>query len=316
VSIEIISGWTGLSPEQQRASVALGNFDGVHRGHRAVIEGAVAAGRRLGAPVGVVSFEPHPRRYFQPDAEPFRLMTLDQLARALEGCGIDRLYLLPFDAQIAAMTDREFAAQVLAEGLGVRHVSAGFDVTFGKGRTGSPAALETYGQALGFAVSATPEVTSPDGTKLSSSAVREALMGARPDRAARILGRPFAIQGEVVHGDKRGRTIGVPTANVRLGDYVRPAYGIYATRTRLPDGRVLDGVANLGVRPMFQTEEPLLEVWLFDFDEDIYGQVIETQLIAWIRPELKFDGLDALKARIDQDAAEARAALAETPLQG
>lgn len=315
MAVEIIHGWTGLSPDQRGASVALGNFDGVHCGHRAVIEAAVQAGRQLGAPVGVVSFEPHPRRYFQPDAEPFRLMTVEQLARALDGCGIDRLYLLPFDEEMAGLSDRQFAEQVLAEGLGVRHVSAGFDVTFGKGRTGSPEALTAYGDEMGFSVSTTPELAAPDGAKLSSSAVREALMGARPDRAAEILGRPFAIEGEVVHGDKRGRTIGVPTANVRLDDYVRPAYGIYATRTRLSDGRVFDGVANLGVRPMFQTEEPLLEVWLFDFDEEIYGQVIETQLIAWIRPELKFDGLEALKARIDQDAAEARAALAATPMQ-
>lgn len=315
MAVEIIHGWTGLSPDQRGASVALGNFDGVHCGHRAVIEAAVQAGRQLGAPVGVVSFEPHPRRYFQPDAEPFRLMTVEQLARALDGCGIDRLYLLPFDEEMAGLSDRQFAEQVLAEGLGVRHVSAGFDVTFGKGRTGSPEALKAYGDEMGFSVSTTPELAAPDGVKLSSSAVREALMGARPDRAAEILGRPFAIEGEVVHGDKRGRTIGVPTANVRLDDYVRPAYGIYATRTRLSDGRVFDGVANLGVRPMFQTEEPLLEVWLFDFDEEIYGQVIETQLIAWIRPELKFDGLEALKARIDQDAAEARAALAATPMQ-
>ena len=314
--VEIIDGWKGLTARQRGASLALGNFDGVHQGHRAVIEAAVVKARALGVPAGLVSFEPHPRRYFQPDAEPFRLMTAGQMARALEGCGIDRLYLLPFDAEMASLTDRDFAAQVLADGLGVRHVAVGFDVTFGRGRTGSPAALADYGRAFGFEVTAIPELSADDGTKLSSSGIREALMGARPDRATAILGRPFAIEGEVVHGDKRGRTIGVPTANVRLGDYVRPAYGIYATRTRLPDGRIFDGVANLGVRPMFQTEEPLLEVWLFDFDEDIYGQVIETELIAWIRPELKFDGLEALKARIDQDAAEARQALAELPAQG
>ena len=310
MAIQIIHGWKGLSPDQRGASVALGNFDGVHCGHQAVIEAAVQAGQRLGVPTGVVSFEPHPRRYFQPEADPFRLMTVEQLARALDGCGIDRLYLLPFDDEMASLTDRQFAEQVLAEGLGVRHVSAGFDVTFGKGRTGSPEALRAYGEDLGFSVSATPELAAPDGVKLSSSAIREALMGARPDRAAEILGRPFAIAGEVVHGDKRGRTIGVPTANVRLDDYVRPAYGIYATRTRLADGRVLDGVANLGVRPMFQTEEPLLEVWLFDFDEEIYGQVIETQLIAFLRPEMAFDGLESLKTQIGQDAAAARDILA------
>lgn len=312
-AIEIIHGWTALDDDQRGASVALGNFDGVHLGHRAVIGQAAAAARALNVPSGVVSFEPHPRRWFQPDAEPFRLTTIGQQARALEALGVERLYLLPFDATMASLSDEAFARFVLAEGLGVRHVAVGFDITFGKGRTGSPERLAAYGRDLGFTVSVTDALCSSEGSKLSSSAVREALMGARPDQAAAILGRPFAIEGEVVHGDKRGRTIGVPTANVRLGDYVRPAYGVYATRTRLPDGRVLDGVANLGVRPMFQAPEPLLEVWLFDFAEDIYGQVIETELIAWLRPELKFDGLDALKTRIDQDAQEARAALAASP---
>ena len=313
LAIDIIQGWKDLSPARRGATIALGNFDGVHRGHRAVIGEAVAAARSLGAPSGVISFEPHPRRWFQPDAEPFRLTSTDQQARALQALGVDRLYLLPFDAEMAGLSDRAFAEQVLADGLGVRHVAVGFDITFGKGRTGSPEALNAYGRELGFTVSVTPELCSGEGSKLSSSAVREALMGARPEEAAAILGRPFAIEGEVVHGDKRGRTIGVPTANVRMADYVRPAYGVYATRTRLADGRVLDGVANLGVRPMFHIDEPLLEVWLFDFDEEIYGQVIETELVAWIRPELKFDGLDALKVRIDQDAEEARAALARTP---
>ena len=316
MAVEIIHGWTGLTPQQRGAAVALGNFDGVHRGHRAVIGEAVAAASRLGVPSGVISFEPHPRRWFQPDAEPFRLMTVGQQARALETLGVDRLYLLPFDATMASLSDAAFAEQVLAEGLGVRHVSVGFDITFGKGRTGSPDVLRRYGETLGFTVSVTDEICSGEGAKLSSSAVREALMGARPEEATTILGRPFAIEGEVVHGDKRGRTIGVPTANVRLGDYVRPAYGVYATRTRLPDGRVLDGVANLGVRPMFHIDEPLLEVWLFGFDEEIYGQIIETELVAWIRPELKFDGLEALKVRIDQDAAEARAALARSSPAG
>lgn len=316
MAIRIIQGWTGLPAADRGAAIALGNFDGVHRGHRAVIGQAVEAARRLGAPSGVITFEPHPRRYFQPDAEPFRLMTVGQQARALEALGVDCLYLLPFDATMAGLSDDAFARDVLTEGLGVRHVSVGFDITFGKGRTGSPEALRAYGETLGFSVSVTDELCSGEGSKLSSSAVREALMGARPEEATAILGRPFAIEGEVVHGDKRGRTIGVPTANVRLGDYVRPAYGVYATRTRLPDGRVINGVANLGTRPMFHIDEPLLEVWLFDFAEEIYGQVIETELVAWIRPELKFDGLDALKARIDQDADEARAALARTASAG
>ena len=309
MSIRLIPRWRGLSPSDRGAAVAVGAFDGVHRGHRAVIADARAAAERLGVPLGGVRFEPHPRRHFQPDAAPFRLMTPDQMARALEPLGVDRLYLLPFDGEMAAMSDREFAQAVLHDGLGIRHAAVGFDFTFGKGRSGSPSALAAYGRTLGFTVSVADRVDDPDGLKLSSSAVREAVNAGDMDRAAAILGRPFAIQAEVIHGDKRGREIGVPTANMTLGDYMRPDLGVYATRTRLPDGRVLDGVASLGVRPMFRTDDPMLEVWLFDFDGDLYGQVLETELIAFLRPEAVFDGLDALKVQIEADAAAARAVL-------
>lgn len=307
--IEIIRDWRDLPAAQRGAAAALGAFDGVHRGHQAVIASAREAADRLNAPLAVVSFDPHPRRFFQPDAAPFRLMTADQMARALEPLGVERLYLLPFDATMAAMSDEAFAVDVLAGGLGLTHASVGFDFTYGKGRTGSPEALARIGRQLGFSVAVTERIDDTGGLKLSSSAVREALNAGDMDRAARILGRPFAIEGEVVHGDKRGRTIGVPTANVRLGDYMRPAYGVYATRTRLPDGRVIDGVANLGVRPMFEIAEPLLEVWLFDFAEDLYGQTVETELVARLRGEMNFDGLDALKTQIDADAEAARAVL-------
>ena len=310
MAIEVIRGWRGLSPAQKAAAAAIGALDGVHRGHQAVIASARDAARRLDAPLAVISFDPHPRRWFQPDAAPFRLMTPGQMARALEPLGVDRLNLLAFDAEMAAMTDAEFARDVLADGLGVRHAAVGFDFTFGKGRSGSPEALRLYGETLGFTVSVTDRIDDAQGLKLSSSAVREALKAGDMARATAILGRPFAIEGEVVHGDKRGRTIGVPTANVRLGDYMRPAYGVYATRTRLPDGRVIDGVANLGVRPMFEIDEPLLEIWLFDFAADLYGQTIETELVALLRGEMNFDGLDALKIQIDKDAAAARQILA------
>lgn len=307
--IQIVTGWRGLSPDHRGAAAAVGAFDGVHRGHQAVIGAAREAADRLSAPLAVVSFEPHPRRWFQPEAAPFRLMTIGQMARALESQGVDRLYILPFDAEMAAMSDQAFARDVLADGLGLKHAAVGFDFTYGKGRTGSPEALTRAGHPLGFSVSVTDRVDDNSGLKLSSSAVREALAAGDMTRAARILGRPFAIEGEVVHGDKRGRTIGVPTANVRMGDYMRTAYGVFATRTRLPDGRLIDGVANLGVRPMFETPEPLLEVWLFDFSGDLYGQVVETQLIARLRGEMTFDGLDALKVQIDADARAARTVL-------
>jgi len=307
--IGIVTDWRGLPDRQRGAAVAIGAFDGVHRGHQAVIAQARDAARSLGAPLGIVSFDPHPRRWFQPDAAPFRLMTPAQMARALDPLGVERLYLLPFDADMAAMSDEAFARDVLSGGLGIRHAAVGFDFTYGKGRTGSPEGLRRQGEALGFGVTVCERVDDPDGLKLSSSAVREAVHAGDMPRAAAILGRPFAIEGEVVHGDKRGRTIGVPTANIRLGDYMRPAYGVYAVRARLPDGRQFDGVASLGLRPMYALEEPMLEVWLFDFDGYLYGQTVETQLIAFLRGEESFPNLDALKRQIDADAAAARAAL-------
>jgi riboflavin kinase/FMN adenylyltransferase len=307
--VEIVTDWRGLPDRLRGAAVAIGAFDGVHRGHQAVIAQARAAAERLGAPLAVVSFDPHPRRWFQPEAAPFRLMTPAQMARAMAPLGVDRLYLLSFDAAMAAMTDEAFATEVLSDGLGIRHAAIGFDFTYGKGRTGSPEGLRRHGETLGFGVTVVDRIDDTDGLKLSSSGVREALKAGDMPRANAILGRPFAIEGPVVHGDKRGRTIGVPTANVPMGDYMRPAYGVYATRTRLPDGRLIDGVANLGVRPMYELELPLLEVWLFDFDEDLYGQTVETELVAFLRGEMAFDGLDALKVQIDADADAARAAL-------
>ena len=309
MGIEVIRDWRGLSDVQKGAAVAVGAFDGVHRGHQAVIASAREAADRLGVPLGVVSFHPHPRRLFQPDVAPFGLMTPDQMARALDELGVDRLYLLPFDREMAGLSDEEFARQVLSEGLGIKHAAVGFDFTFGKGRSGSPDLLTRYGQSLGFTVSVTERKDDADGLKLSSSAVREALKAGDMDRATAILGRPFAIEGEVIHGDKRGRTIGVPTANIAMPGYMRPAYGVYATRSRLPDGRVIKGVANLGIRPMYEIEDPLVEVWLFDFNESLYGQVVETELVAFLRGEMKFDSLDALKVQIEDDAAKARAIL-------
>lgn len=310
--IQVVRDWRGLPDALKGAAVAIGAFDGVHRGHQAVIAGARQAADRLGVPLAVVSFDPHPRRWFQPEAAPFRLMTPEQMARALNDLGVDRLYLLPFDGEMAAMTDDQFALEVLGAGLGIKHAAVGFDFTFGKGRSGSPEALRVYGETAGFTVSVVERVDDADGLKLSSSAVREALKSGDMKRAAAILGRPFAIAGEVIHGDKRGRTIGVPTANVAMGDYMRPAYGVYATRTRLPDGRLIDGVANLGVRPMYPTGDPLLEVWLLDFSGDLYGQTVETELVAFLRGEMTFDGLDALKIQIDTDAVAARKALVAT----
>jgi riboflavin kinase/FMN adenylyltransferase len=306
MSLKIVHDWRGLSPDVRGASVALGNFDGLHKGHQRVIAAAVDYARAHHIPSGVISFDPHPRRYFQPTAEPFRVMGPAQQARALEALGVDILYLLPFNATMAEMSDRDFAHDVLAQGLGVKHVVAGFDVSFGKDRTGSGEILQRYGRELGFGVTIVERMASLEGMKYSSTEARRAIADGRPEDVVDILGRPFAIEGEVFQGDQRGRLLGFPTANVWLDDYVRPAFGVYAVRVRLPDGRVVDGVANVGRRPTVNGTDERLEAHLFDFDEDLYGQTLEIEFVARIRPEQKFEGLDALKARIALDAEEAR----------
>jgi riboflavin kinase / FMN adenylyltransferase len=305
--VRVIRGWKELGPADRGAAVAMGSFDGVHRGHQKVIALAAEAARALGAPLGVITFDPHPRAYFRPEEPAFRLMKFDQQARALEALGVDTLYVLPWDAELANMSDRDFATRVLCEGLGARHVSVGFDNSFGKDRTGTPDSMRAYGQELGFGVSVAEAVEDRSGDKISSTAIREALREGHPEEAARILGRPFAIEGVVQRGRQLGRRLGFPTANVDLADYVAPRFGVYATRTRMQDGRRLPGVANIGVNPTVEgITRPLLEVWLFDFDEDIYDQVIETDLIAFLRPEEKFAGLDEMTAQVMKDAARAR----------
>ena len=307
--MRIVHGWKGLDAAETGAAVALGNFDGVHRGHQRVIAQAAKAAMAAKAPLGVISFEPHPRQIFQPDAPAFRIMKTDQQARALAALGVDIFYVLPFDREMAGLTDREFVSDVLVAGLGVRHVAVGFDISFGKGRTGSPELMARYGEEYGFTVSVA-EALGDGQAKYSSTGVREALREGRPQDATAILGRPFAIEGVVERGRQLGRTLGFPTANVALTDYVTPRFGVYATRTRLPDGREIAGVANIGVNPTVPGEiAPRLEVWLFDFDEDLYDQVIETDLIAFLRPEEKFSGLEPMVEQIRRDAAQARALL-------
>jgi riboflavin kinase/FMN adenylyltransferase len=305
MAFKVVHGWKHLAAADQGAAVALGNFDGVHLGHQAVIAEVGAAARKLGAPLGVISFEPHARMHFEPDAPPFRLSHPHQLARIVEGLGVERLYLLPFGVEMANFSDHDFVADVLAKGLGVRHVGVGFDITFGKGRTGDPEAMRRYGREFGFGVSVAEAVT-VDGVKISSTAVRQALREGHPGVARAILGRPFAIEGVVQKGRQLGRKLGFPTANVPLGDYVAPKFGVYATRTRLADGRHLGGVANIGVNPTTGEVDPRLEVWLFDFDEDIYGETIETELIAFLRPEEKFPSIAVMVEQIWRDAAQAR----------
>jgi riboflavin kinase/FMN adenylyltransferase len=241
-----------------------------------------------------------------------------QLARTVAALGADILYLLPFGVEMAAFSDRDFVAEVLVAGLGVRHVAVGFDVTFGKGRTGDPDSMLRYGEEFGFTVSVAEKVEDGAG-KISSSAVRDALRAGRPELAQAIMGRPFAIEGLVQKGRQLGRQLGFPTANVPLGDYVAPKLGVYATRTRLADGRTFGGVANIGVNPTTGIVDARLEVWLFDFDEDIYGEVIETDLIEFLRPEETFRDaagqfdVPAMVEQVHRDAAQAKAILNQTP---
>jgi len=292
-------------------AVALGNFDGVHQGHQVVIEAAAAAARSEpgDAPFGVMTFEPHPRRLFQPDAPPFSLSSLRTKARRIEDLGAKFLYVQHFDRLFSSHPAEWFVQEVLIKGLGVRHVVVGEDYHFGQGRRGNADLLRAMAADLGFKVTTVAPVTGPDGRVLSSTRVREAIQAGRMDEAAEVLGHPWEVEGRVEHGDARGRTIGFPTANLRLGDYVAPAEGVYAVRAGCDRGMQTlwyHGVANYGRRPTFDDTSPLLEVHLFDFDGDLYGQHLRVHLVAHLRPERKFSGLEALKAQIDADAQDAR----------
>jgi riboflavin kinase/FMN adenylyltransferase len=288
---------------------AVGNFDGFHVGHQAVVGRALERARREARPALVVTFDPHPMRLFRPQTPPFALTTTAQKLELFEAFGVDAGVVLTFDADFARISAEAFVDDVLATRLGVRGVVTGEDFTFGRGALGTTARLAELGAARGIVAETVAPVKDAGGAIVSSTRVRAALQAGHCDEAARLLGRPFRIRGVVEHGDKRGRTIGVPTANVTLGAYLRPAYGIYAVRCRLADGSVADGVASLGIRPMFDPPKELLEVWLLGFSGDLYGQEIETEFVKYLRPELKLADLDTLKAQIAEDAKAARAAL-------
>ncbi len=296
------------APGPARGSVAaLGNFDGVHAGHRAVLNHAAALAAQLDAPVSAAVFKPHPRRFFKPDTAPFRLMSDAQRVRALEEAGAARVFAIPFDRELAGMTPEAFVERVLAGRLGLRGVVTGADFRFGKDRAGGAEALRTIGAAFGITAETAPEIRA-EARKVSSTGVREALQAGDAEGASKLLGRPFAIEGEVIHGDRRGRTLGFPTANIALGDYLRPAFGVYAVRARI-DGETVwrPGVANLGRRPTVDGADERLEAHLFDFHGDLYGRTLEVALDAFIRGERRFDGLEALTAQIAADSATARA---------
>ncbi len=289
------------------ACAAIGSFDGVHLGHQHVIESAISQAKARGEASAVIFFNPHPQSYFKPEATPFRLMEWTQQARAFEALGVDRAYILAFSGDLSNLTAEAFARDILHEGFGLSHVSAGYDFQFGKRGGGHASDLVAFGERFGFTTDILPLQTDVEGDKLSSSSIREALLAGDAVRAAHILGRPQAYLGRVEHGAKLGRTIDFPTLNISLGQYLRPRYGIYVTQTRLGDGRVVNGVSNTGVRPTVGGDIELLETYLFDFNEDLYGQIVETLLLDFIRPEAKFDSFEALKVEIQNDAAKARA---------
>lgn len=292
--------------------VALGNFDGFHKGHQAVVGRAVSRARAEGRPVLVATFDPHPVRFFKPGLPPFRLTTLDQRERLFAEAGADAMLVFRFGAELAQVTANDFVTDYLVSRIGAAGVATGEDFTFGKGRGGNIEVLKLLGQANRLSVDAVAPVAE-GGEPVSSSRIREALQAGDCEAAARLLTRPFAIEGLVEHGDKRGRALGYPTANLQLGKYLRPRFGVYAVRARLPDGGTLEGVANLGTRPMFDPPKELLEPWFFDFDGDLYGQTLEVSLISFIRDEAAFESLDALKAQIAADAEAARRRLAAAP---
>ena len=297
-------------PEHLRGAVlALGNFDGYHLGHQAVAGEAIAQAKAAGRPAIIATFDPHPVRYFVPDAAPFRLTSLDQRQRLFADAGADAMLVFNFDASLAATTAEDFIIKLLVERLGVSAVVTGEDFTFGKGRGGNVGVLRDVGATLGLTCTALGPV-SDEGGVISSSRIREALQEVDCATANRLLTRPFAVEGVVQHGDKNGRLLGFPTANIDMGNYLRPRYGIYAVRGRLADGRVLDGAANLGIRPSFDPPKELLEPHFFDFAEDLYGQNIEVEFHAFIRGEAKFDSMDVLMAQMTKDCEVARAILA------
>ena len=309
--MERLDGASRVPPHLAGGIVALGNFDGFHLGHQAVVGAAVARARQQGRPALVATFDPHPVRYFRPDAAPFRLTTLDQRQELFAAAGADATVVFRFDATLAALTAEQFVTQRLVGCLAAAGIVTGEDFTFGNAKAGDTAVLATLGERSGFATQAVAPVTL-DGEPVSSSGIREALRGGDTATATRLLTRPFAIRGTVQHGDKVGRTIGYPTANLDMANYLRPAYGIYAVHGRLADGRVLNGAANLGIRPSFDPPKELLEPYFFDFAGDLYGQTIEVELVEYLRPEAKFDGLDALTAQMDADCARARVVLSRT----
>lgn len=289
------------------AVVAIGNFDGVHRGHRAVIDAALSRARKLGRKAAALTFTPHPRLFLRPQDTLFQLSSDRDKLRLLAATGLDGAIVMNFDAALAATSAEDFVGNILAGALGIGGAAIGFDFHFGKNRAGSPEFLAERGAALGFAVDIAPPLED-EGRPVSSGAVRDALAAGRVVEATELLGAPWFVSGEVIHGDKRGRELGFPTANLKLNPSCGLKHGIYAVRANIA-GKRHDGVASFGRRPMFDDGAPLLEVLLFDFNGDLYGQAIDVAFIGWVRHEQKFESIETLKRHMTADLAQARDAL-------
>jgi riboflavin kinase / FMN adenylyltransferase len=310
--MRVLHHYRDIPAEAKGAVIALGNFDGVHRGHRALIAQARLVAETLRRPLAVAVFEPYPREFFRPQDEPFRLTPFPEKTRLLESLAADFTIVLPFDAALAGMEAQDFVLGVLKEGLAASHVVVGREFRFGKGRGGDAAVLAYMGEMENFGVTIFDPVPAGGFAKISSSDIRAALKEGRPEEAARLLGRWWSIEGEVVRGDARGRTLGFPTANVHLDERIlRPAFGVYAVRAAIAgETQAYGAAANFGVRPMFEAAAPLLEVHLFDFSQDLYGKRLTVEFVAYLRPEEKFANLEALKAQMEADCTHARRFLA------
>ena len=308
MTLAVHHDWRGLPEDARGASIAMGNFDGVHLGHAAVLAAAHAA--RPDVPRAVLTFAPHPRALFRPDDPPFHLMRPEERAAALAALGVTLIYELPFDHAFSLIPAEAFVSEILDAGLGARQVACGPDFAFGHRRGGDVGFLAAALEARGIGLTVVPPLSDYAGP-ISSTRIRRALQDGYPERATALLGRPWAIRGEVAHGDARGRTIGFPTANVALGDHLEPARGVYAVTVGLPDGATVRGVANIGRRPTVNSgTESRVEAHLFDFAGDLYGAVIEVRLHAFLRAERRFSGLDELRTQIAADSAEARRLMA------
>lgn len=306
--MQTFKSWTGLDASAKGASAAIGNFDGVHIGHQSVIDVARKAAREIDAPLGVLTFEPHPREVFAKSSFPFRLMNAEAKANRLEKIGVERLYQLPFEQALFALSPFEFAQNVLSQGLGLKHVVVGEDFCFGKGRAGTASDLQNFGKDMGFGVTLAPLVQS-GGKEVSSTNIRAALTDGLPKEAAEMLGHWHRIDGPILHGEKRGRELGYPTANMSIDGLHPPKFGVYAVLVDVlegPKAGSYHGAASIGIRPMFGENHANLETFIFDFDGDLYGQNVSVGLVEYLRPELKFDGLDALISQMDSDCSKAR----------